>query len=179
MKTRQTASTRQAVRIAVAAGVALGSAPALADSIFLQIPNIPGESTDSKHKDWIEILSYSHSLSSSDCPQIGIAKRVDRATPGLSEAIVNATGKGIPSATLAVVRNTGMGSVEYLKIAMSQVVVQNSSLGASDGDQGVYESVGLQVGSMTITYQQFDEKGGLGKVISSKSIMCPNGVKPR
>lgn len=179
MKTRQTASTRQVVQIAVAAGVALGSAPALADSIFLQIPNLPGESTDSKHKDWIEVLSYSHSLGSNDCPQVGIAKMVDRATPGISEAINNATGKGITSATLAVVRNTGAGPVEYLRIAMTQVVVQNSSISASSGDSGVYESVGLQAASMTITYQQFDEKGGQGKVTSSKAIMCPNGVKPR
>jgi type VI secretion system secreted protein Hcp len=181
MKTRQTASTRQVVRIAVAAGVALGSAPALADSIFLQIPNIPGESTDSKHKDWIEVLSYSHSLSSNNCPQVAIAKLVDSATPGLSEAINNAAGKGITSATLAVAKTTYEGKpVDYLSIVMSQVVVQNSSISVnSGGDSGAYETVGLQAASMTITYQQFDAKGGPGKVISGNPVMCPNGVKPK
>ena len=29
---------------------------------FLKIGEIPGESADSKHKDWIEILSYSHNV---------------------------------------------------------------------------------------------------------------------
>nr|NIS53628.1 type VI secretion system tube protein Hcp [Phycisphaerae bacterium]NIU11189.1 type VI secretion system tube protein Hcp [Phycisphaerae bacterium]NIU59045.1 Hcp1 family type VI secretion system effector [Phycisphaerae bacterium]NIW95363.1 Hcp1 family type VI secretion system effector [Phycisphaerae bacterium] len=33
--------------------------------VFLQIEGIPGESTDEKHKDWIEILSYSHGVSQS------------------------------------------------------------------------------------------------------------------
>ena len=28
---------------------------------FLKIDGIPGESTDDKHKDWIEILSFNHS----------------------------------------------------------------------------------------------------------------------
>jgi bacteriocin-like protein len=27
---------------------------------FLKIDGIPGESTDDKHKDWIEILSFNH-----------------------------------------------------------------------------------------------------------------------
>jgi type VI secretion system secreted protein Hcp len=32
---------------------------------FLEIDGIKGESTDDKHKDWIEILSYSHGVSQS------------------------------------------------------------------------------------------------------------------
>ena len=31
----------------------------MAFDAFLKIDGIPGESTDSKHKDWIEVLSYS------------------------------------------------------------------------------------------------------------------------
>ena len=31
--------------------------------IFIQINGIPGESTDDKHKDWIEVQSYSHGVS--------------------------------------------------------------------------------------------------------------------
>jgi len=32
----------------------------MAVDVFLKIDGIPGESTDDKHKEWIEILSYSH-----------------------------------------------------------------------------------------------------------------------
>ncbi len=35
----------------------------MAVDMFLKIDGIPGESTDSKHKDWIEVLSYSFGAS--------------------------------------------------------------------------------------------------------------------
>ena len=35
----------------------------MAFDAFLKIDGIPGESSDDKHKDWIEILSFSHGLS--------------------------------------------------------------------------------------------------------------------
>ena len=37
----------------------------MAFDAFLKIDGIPGESSDDKHKDWIEILSYSHGVSQS------------------------------------------------------------------------------------------------------------------
>ena len=30
---------------------------------YMQIDGLKGESTDSEHKDWIELLSFSHSIS--------------------------------------------------------------------------------------------------------------------
>ena len=35
----------------------------MAFDAFLKIATIPGESTDDKHKDWIEVLSYSWGVS--------------------------------------------------------------------------------------------------------------------
>jgi len=35
----------------------------MAGDCFLKIDGIPGESTDDKHKDWIEVMSYSHGVS--------------------------------------------------------------------------------------------------------------------
>ena len=35
----------------------------MATDAFLKIDGIDGESTDKKHKNWIEILSYSHGMS--------------------------------------------------------------------------------------------------------------------
>jgi type VI secretion system secreted protein Hcp len=34
----------------------------MAFDAFLKIDGIPSESTDDKHRDWIEILSFSHNL---------------------------------------------------------------------------------------------------------------------
>ena len=35
----------------------------MAFDAFLKIDGVPGESTDDKHKDWIEVLSYSTGVS--------------------------------------------------------------------------------------------------------------------
>ena len=35
----------------------------MAVDIYLKLDGIPGESHDSKHKEWIQILSFSHGLS--------------------------------------------------------------------------------------------------------------------
>jgi hypothetical protein len=40
----------------------------MAFDAFLKIDGIPGESTDDKHKDWIEILSFAHGLNNRPSP---------------------------------------------------------------------------------------------------------------
>ena len=72
---------------------------------FLKIETIPGECTDDKHKDWIEILSYSHgvaqlssgSVSSGggrsaqrcDHQDFSISKALDKASPKLALSCCN------------------------------------------------------------------------------------------
>jgi len=74
----------------------------MAFDAFLRIDGIPGESQDSNHKDWIEILSYRHgvrqpvSITASSAGgaatervsfgEFMISKLVDKATPKLFEA---------------------------------------------------------------------------------------------
>ena len=75
---------------------AAGTAGA-ADKYFLQVPGIAGESTDDKHKDWIEVLSFSQDISTPDTsgagahsaarPEVGplvIIKPLDKAMAALS-----------------------------------------------------------------------------------------------
>ena len=73
----------------------------MATETYLQIDGIKGESTDSEHKDWIEVVSFSHSISqpasanatagggtSGRCKHedFVITKYVDLASPKLYEA---------------------------------------------------------------------------------------------
>src|SRR3954449_7169931 len=88
---------------------------------FMKIDGIPGESTDDKHKDWIELTSYSHEMrqppsqtkSSAGGASAGraqhsdfqIAKLVDKASPVLYEAC--SSGKHIKEATVEFCRAGG------------------------------------------------------------------------
>ena len=56
----------------------------MAFDCFLKIDVIPGECTDDKHKEWIEILSYSHGVSqlSSGSVSTGCAASPAGAAPG-------------------------------------------------------------------------------------------------
>ena len=51
----------------------------MAFDCFLKIEGVPGESTDDKHGDWIELLSYSHGVSqpSSGAQSSGGARSAD------------------------------------------------------------------------------------------------------
>ena len=72
----------------------------MAGDCFLKIDGIPGESTDDKHKDWIEVMSYSSGVSQMaggdrstggaatqgrcDHQDISIVKALDKASPTLN-----------------------------------------------------------------------------------------------
>ena len=86
----------------------------MAFDAFLKIDGIPGESTDDKHKDWIEVLSFSHGVSQrasgsastaggataerADFADFSIVKALDKASPKIFEA--SATGKHLKAVTV-------------------------------------------------------------------------------
>ncbi|NJD88712.1 MAG: type VI secretion system tube protein Hcp [Betaproteobacteria bacterium] len=170
MKTRLTGSTRKAIQIVATAGIALGAVPAAADQIFLQIANLPGESLDKAHKDWIEVLSYSQGVSAGRCSQISIQKSVDRSTPGLME--LAAFQKPVASATLAVV-NSEYG-VEYLKVAMTGVIVNDHAYSGCDGCGRPSDYMSLTPSSMTISYRRQNPSTGAFDAPITKTLMCAN-----
>ena len=69
----------------------------MAVDTFLQIEKIPGESTDEKHENWIEVLSFNHGISQMasasqssagaktvarcDHQDFSIVKELDKASP--------------------------------------------------------------------------------------------------
>ena len=73
----------------------------MAFDAFLKIDGVPGESTDDKHKDWIEVLSFnfgesqpSSATASSaggattervNFQDFGVVKHIDKSTPKLDE----------------------------------------------------------------------------------------------
>src|SRR5919109_1032111 len=73
----------------------------MATDTFLKIDGIPGESTDDKHKDWIEFLSYNHGMSQPvsaasgtggrtsqrvNMSDFSVMKMLDKSSPHLAQA---------------------------------------------------------------------------------------------
>ena len=142
---------------------------------FLKIDGIPGESTDDKHKNEIEILSYSWGTSqpSSGARSTGgagtservnindfsVVKSVDKASPKLMLHCCN--GKHIKEATLELCRATG-DKQKYLVYKMTDVVVSASKSGGTGtgSDPLPTETVSFNFGKMEQTYTATDHKTG-------------------
>lgn len=131
--------------------------------IFLKIGNIKGESTDSKHKDEIDVFSWSWGVSTPSSggsgggsgvgrptfSDLNFTHRYDKAAPLLWRAC--AVGQHFPEATLTGAKQ-GKGAQDYLVIKMSDVVVTSAS--ASDGAGGdAMESVGVNFAKVDVEYK--------------------------
>lgn len=169
MKTSNSGRTRKAIQLVLAAGMAVGaSQQALAGDIFLSIPGIPGESRDDKHKDQIDIESFSQSVERGDC-QLTFSKRVDKASPLLAEAA--SSRKPIPSATLVVRRTTDFKeqSADYIKLTMSFVTVLSSDMWLSN--ESAQEDITVNARSILIGLKPQTQDGKLGTEVI-KNILC-------
>lgn len=111
---------------------------------YLKIDGIQGESTDSKHKTEIDVLSWSWGESNSGAMGHGggggagkvsvqdfhFTMRVSKATPKLLLAC--ASGKHIKSIDF-VARKAGTEQQEYLKIKFSDVLISSYQMGGTGG----------------------------------------------
>jgi type VI secretion system secreted protein Hcp len=144
---------------------------------FLKIDGVPGESTDDKHKDWIEILSYSvgatqpASATASSAGgggaervtlhDMNVTKLMDKASPKLFELC--ATGKHIPNVTLELCR-AGGDKLKYMEIKMEQVIISGfQGDGHGGADQAFpIETVTFNYGKIKQTYTQQKRADGSG-----------------
>lgn len=143
----------------------------MASDIFIKIDGIKGESQDSKHKDEIDVLSWSWGANNQGTAHIGagmgagkvsfqdltIVKNMDKSSPTLYEMC--AKGKHIPKATL-VVRKAGDEPLEFITITMQDILVTNvSTAGSNGGPGGISETVSLNFGKVEYKYVEQTEKG--------------------
>lgn len=142
---------------------------------FMQVDGIKGESTEDQHKDWIEVLSFSHGISqptsatrsssgggtvgASEHGDFTITKYVDIASPKLAEAV--STGKAIKKVTIDMMRQSGDSKVKYMAINLEEVVI-SSVHAASNGADLHTETVGLNYAKIDWTYTQQKRADGAG-----------------
>ena len=141
---------------------------ALADHVFLQIPNIPGESIDRAYPDWIDATAFGQDFNRRMCGGITVAKHLDKASALLAVAAVN--GEVFAQAIVAV-RKVGERPLEYLRIVLSDVVVSSVNIQTSDATEVVTESLKLIPRSVTITYKQQQPDGSAGPAMTT-AVMC-------
>ena len=144
----------------------------MAMSIFARIGTIKGESSDAKHKDEIDVLSWSWGVSQSGPASPGggagagkasfhdftFTHHVDKASPVLMKAC--ATGEHVKDATITV-RKTGQGQQEYLTIKMTDLLVTSVSTSVSAEGDATMESVVLTFAKVDLEYRPQKPDGTL------------------
>lgn len=140
---------------------------------FLEIDGIKGESVDSKHKDKIQLMSWSwgESQSGSFATNAGggagkvamsdfnFAMTINKASPEIMLSC--ATGKHIKKAQL-ICRKAGEKQQEYLKIHFTDLLISSYQTGGSGGgDELPIESISFNFASIKFEYAPQKADGSL------------------
>jgi type VI secretion system secreted protein Hcp len=158
----------------------------VAPDIFAKLGDIKGESLDDKHKDQIEILSWSWGLANSGTAaaatgagagktsfsDLSFTHKLDKASPVLMTRC--ATGQHLKEATITH-RKAGKGQQEFLIIKMSDVIITSVTNGDSDGDSPV-ESVSLAFAKLDLAYLPQKPDGSLDVGIHFKYDLKANKI---
>ena len=149
----------------------------MASDIFAKLGDIKGESLDDKHKDEIEVLSYSWGVTNVGSMAYGsgggegkatfhdltFVHNIDKASPVLMQAC--ATGTHLKEATITH-RKAGKGQHEYLVVKMNDVIITGvSHAGSGDGHS---ENVSIAFGKVNVEYKPQKADGSLDAGIHFK-----------
>ena len=148
----------------------------MAIDVYLQIDGIKGESTDSTHKDWIEVKSVNwevlqpksatassaggHTAERTEHKEIVIAKLADLSTPLLLQTC--SSGKTIPKAKFEFLRADGQGErIKYFEIELENVLISSVAPQVQPGDI-LSEHVSIKYSKVKWKYTQQKIGGGSG-----------------
>ena len=147
--------------------------------IFAKIGDIKGESLDTKHKDEVEVLSWSWGASQSgsiihgggggegkaNFNDLNFSHHIDKASPLLLKAC--ATGEHIKEATITV-RKAGKGQQEFLIVKMNDILITSVSPSISGDQTTTAENVSLQFAKVDLEYKPQKADGSLDAGIHFK-----------
>ena len=146
---------------------------------FLKLDGIDGESTDAKHKNEIDVLSWSWGEANSGASGAGggggagkvsmqdfhFVMRLQKASPKLMLAC--AKGDHIKSATLTA-RKANKTQQEFLSFKFSDVLVSSYQTGGSaDANVHPLDQVSLRFAKIEIDYKETKADGTLGGSIKA------------
>ena len=151
----------------------------MASDIFAKIGDIKGESLDDKHKDEIEVLSFSWGVTNAGSMAHGggggegkatfhdlsFVHNIDKASPVLLQAC--ATGTHLKDATITH-RKAGKGQQEYLIVKMNDVIITGVTHGGSGGEGANSENVSMAFSKVDLEYKPQKADGSLDAGIHFK-----------
>ena len=143
----------------------------MASDIFAKLGDIKGESLDDKHKDEIEVMSYSWGVANAGSMGYGsgggegkasfhdlsFTHKIDKASPVLMQAC--ATGVHLKDAVITH-RKSGKGQQEFLVIKMNDVIVTSVTHGSA-GSDGASENVSIAFAKVNVEYKPQKADGSL------------------
>ncbi len=150
----------------------------MASDIFAKLGDIKGESLDDKHKDEIEVLSYSWGVTNAGSMGYGsgggegkaqfhdlsFTHKIDKASPVLMQYC--ATGVHLKEATITH-RKAGKGQQEFLVIKLADVIVTGVTHGGNGAD-GSSENVSIAFAKVNVEYKPQKADGSLDAGIHFK-----------
>jgi type VI secretion system secreted protein Hcp len=156
----------------------------MASDIFAKIEGIEGESLDAKHKDEIEVLSFSWGLTNpgsvvsgggggagkATFQDLSIVHKIDKASPLLMRAC--ATGTHLKEATISY-RKAGKDQQDYLIIKLNDIIITGVTDAAASGPAGS-ENVSLAFLKIDLEYKPQKADGSLGTGIHFKFDLKAN-----
>ncbi len=158
----------------------------MTSDIFAKIGDIKGESVDAKHKDEIEVLSFSWGVTNSGSVSPGggggtgkatfqdlsIVHHIDKASPLLLKAC--ATGTHLKEATITH-RRAGKAQQEFLIVKMNDIIITGVTHGGAVGETGS-ETVTLAFAKVNFEYKPQKPDGSLDAGIHFKYDRTANKI---
>lgn len=150
----------------------------MAVDMFLKIDGFQGESKADKHKDEIDVLSFSWGATQSgtfaggggggagkvSMQDFHFTKTLDKSSPKLMLAC--AQGTHIKSGILTC-RKAGKDQQEYLKVTFSDLLISSYSNNGADGAGVPMDSISFNFSKIEVEYKEQKADGTLGGAVKA------------
>jgi type VI secretion system secreted protein Hcp len=143
----------------------IGSFEEAEAAAYLKFDGVDGEATDQDHKDWINLLSFSHSITRDDTSSgstrtrasatlgdVVVVKELDKSSPKIAESAL--VGKTFPKIEFHLTSSAGT----YLQYELKNVMVTSYSI-SGDADDRPTEEISLNFEEIKVTYTEMDSQG--------------------
>lgn len=155
---------------------AAGSSTASA-ALYIKFDGIDGEAKDKDHKDWCDVLSFSHGFSKPQDPNASrrrgdvivedfvLLHEIDKASPKIAEAVLKGT--VFPKVEIHLTASyTDAGRVTYLAYELKNVSINSYAISGSGNSEFVpTEEISLSFEEIKVTYTDHDEAGKVEDII--------------
>src|SRR5262245_22144889 len=161
------------IGIAILLMIVVPNSALAADSLFLKLDGIQGESTDPAHPREIILLSYSQSFTrpagggatTANCGAVTVTKLIDTSSASLIAAVL--TARPVPTGVITF-RKTGEPPLEYYTVRLTDVLIQsiNQSDVSPTDPTTILEQISMSARRFQFEYTPQLADGSLGQTVT-------------